>query len=392
MIIAYADCFSGISGDMFLGALIDAGVPLEFIRQELATLGIGNFKITTRKADTSSIGALKVDVAGETEQPYRTWKDIRKLFDGGKVPEKYGNKAKEVFAALAEAEAKIHGCAVEEVHFHEVGAIDAIVDIVGTIIGLEYLNVGHLVCSPIPMPRGWVSCSHGMLPVPAPAVCELLKDVPVYGVEIEQELVTPTGAALIKTLAAEFGPFPSMTVIGVGYGAGSRERSDGRPNTMRLVTGRKEEIAEEQEVEVIETHIDDWSPEGYPYLSELLYNQGALDVVAAPLQMKKGRPGFLLRVVSGLDRSWELKRIILSETSAIGLRYRRENRWTLPREHGLVQTPLGPVRVKKIATPAGDVLSPEYEDCRRLAAEQSVPIRQIYQAVSACTPDDFRKS
>ncbi len=392
MKIAYADCFSGVSGDMFLGALIDAGVDVDFLHRELAGLGLADIDLHIAKSAQPSLQAVKVEVVTGEIQPHRTWKDIRRLLDNSSLNKTYKEKSLLVFAELARAEAKIHGCDVDDIHFHEVGAVDAIVDIVGSVAGLAYLGIERLFCSPLPMPRGWVACGHGVLPVPAPAVCEILKGVPVYGVEVDQELVTPTGAALVKVLSAEFGQFPSMAIAEVGYGAGSRELPDQRPNMLRLVIGEARVTAEEQEVEVIETHIDDWSPEGFPYLVERLYAQGALDVVAAPLLMKKGRPGFLLRVVTGRETAWEIKRLILSETTAIGLRYHTEKRWTLPRQQGVVKTRFGMVRAKKIETPAGTVLSPEYEDCRRKASEQGVPLKEVYASVYQCDVKDFQES
>jgi len=241
------------------------------------------------------------------------------------------------------------------------------------------------------MPRGWVRCAHGLLPLPAPAVCELLQGAPTYGVELEQELVTPTGAALVKGLAASYGPMPPMTMTGVGYGAGSQELRNGQPNLLRLVLGTARTAAEAQEVEVVETHLDDWSPETFPYLSERLFFLGALDVALIPIQMKKGRPGFLLRVISDRAASLAVKECIFSETTAIGLRFRTEQRWTLPRENGTVPTRWGPVRVKKAAIPAGEVLTPEYEDCKRVAVAHGVPIKAVYAEVARAERTDFTK-
>jgi pyridinium-3,5-bisthiocarboxylic acid mononucleotide nickel chelatase len=388
--IAYLDCFSGISGDMLLGALLDAGLPLEALLQDLQRLGLTGFTLERRSVQQGALRGTGLQVALAQEQPQRSWRDIRALLVQGDLAPRVREKALKVFAALAAAEAGVHGCSAEEVHFHEVGAVDALVDIVGACIGLEYFGVSELVTSPLPLARGWVSCAHGLLPLPAPAVCVLLQGVPTHGDDSAQELVTPTGAALAKALSNRFGPFPAMIIEKVGYGAGSRQLPAGRPNLLRLVLGKAAMIEECQEVEVIETHLDDWSPEGYPFLSELLFARGALDVAIAPLQMKKGRPGFLLRVVAAPAAAWELKRCLLTETTAIGLRYRRENRWTLPRETGTVETRWGPLQVKKVATPAGPRVRPEYEDCCRLAREQNLPLADIYAEAARLDPAVFR--
>ena len=304
---AYLDCFSGVSGDMLLGALLDAG--------------------------------------------------------------------------LAEAEASVHGVTADRIHFHEVGAVDAIIDIVGTVAGLHHLGIDRLICSPLPMPRGWANCAHGEIPLPAPAVCRLLQGVPVYGEAIERELVTPTGAALVRELAEDFGPLPPMILEGTGLGAGSMQRPDGRPNLLRLLVGQSVEVTEAQEVEVIETHLDDWNPEYWPHVSERLMTAGALDVSLVPIQMKKGRPGFLLRVIADPAATMPLTTVLFSETSAIGLRRRREQRLTLPREQVNVATPWGDLPGKRIRTPAGEVITPEYEACRAMALAQGIPLDVVYTAV-----------
>jgi pyridinium-3,5-bisthiocarboxylic acid mononucleotide nickel chelatase len=388
--VAYLDCFSGISGDMLLGALLDAGLPQDFLLQELRRLGLAGFTLESRQVRQGALRGIGLHVIVEKEHPHRSWQSIRAMLMESGLTAGVRKKALAVFDTLAVAEARVHGCSAEEVHFHEVGAVDSLVDIVGSCIGLEYFGISELVTSPLPLTRGWVSCAHGLLPLPAPAVCLLLEGVPTYGDDSAQELVTPTGAALAKALSSRFGPFPAMTIDKVGYGAGSRQLSSGRPNLLRVVMGRTATTEECQEVEVIETHLDDWAPEGYPYLSELLFAKGALDVAVAPLQMKKGRPGLLLRVVADPAAAWELKRCLLAETTAIGLRYRRENRWTLPRETGTVQTLWGPLQVKKVTTPAGPRLRPEYEDCCRLARERGLPLADIYAAAARLDPTAFR--
>jgi len=389
--IAYIDCFSGISGDMFLGALLDAGLSLKELQEHLALLDLHGYELVISRKNSGAIAATALTVVSGEKHPHRGLGDIRKIIEKSGLDPDCKDKAIAVFSLLAQAEARVHGTTPEEVHFHEVGAVDALVDIVGAVIGLSLLRINSLSCAPLPMPRGWVECAHGRLPIPAPAVCELLKGVPAYGVALEQELVTPTGAALVVALAGSFGPMPAMRIDSVGYGAGTRELANGQPNLLRLLVGCPLQVAEAQEVEVIETHLDDWSPETFPYLSERLFALGALDVALIPIQMKKGRPGFLLRAICAPAAALAVKECILSETTAIGLRFRSEQRWTLPRETGTVATRWGAVRVKKITTPTGEVLTPEYEDCKRLATEQAIPIKEVYAEVGRADCREFNK-
>ncbi|MHB1183420.1 MAG: nickel pincer cofactor biosynthesis protein LarC [Desulfobulbia bacterium] len=388
--LAYIDCFSGISGDMFLGALLDAGLPEMELRGQLSLLGLDGYTLTVGKKNRGAIAATTLSVESNESHPHRTLGDIRQLITASNLAEPVKATALSIFSLLAEAEAKVHGRPVDTVHFHEVGGVDSIIDIVGAAIGLGALNITHLHCAPLPMPRGWVQCAHGLLPLPAPAVCELLHGVPTYGVELSQELVTPTGAAIVKALATNFGPMPPMTITGIGYGAGRQELANGQPNLLRLVLGTTRIAVEPQEVEVIETHLDDWSPETFPYLSEQLFSLGALDVALIPIQMKKGRPGFLLRVICDRAASLPIKECILSETTAIGLRFRTEQRWTLPREIGTVPTRWGEVKVKKVTTPAGEVLTPEYEDCKRVAIANNLPIKAVYAEVGCAEREKFK--
>lgn len=390
-ICAYADCFSGVSGDMFLGALIDAGLPFDVLQKELSKTNLDGYQLSISDENLCGIHSQKLHVRVDNQQSHRSWKDIKKLIKQSSLDSDIRENSLKIFSTLAQAEAKIHGCPVEKVHFHETGNVDAIVDIVGTAIGFSFLNIKKLITSPLPMPRGFVECAHGRLPVPAPAVCEILNNVPVYGVDYDLEMVTPTGAAIVKALSHEFGPFPSMILHKTGYGAGSHTFPDNHPNCLRLVLGDLKEGNETQIVEVIETNLDDWSPEGFPYLYDRLFDMGALDVNLTPIHMKKGRPGFLLQVLSSPVHAWELKRTLLSETSAIGLRYRQESRWTLPRETGLIETQWGPLQVKKVDTPSGTVLYPEYEDCRRLAEQNNVPLKEVYAKVYGSSPEKFIK-
>ncbi|MFC1523689.1 nickel pincer cofactor biosynthesis protein LarC [Thermodesulfobacteriota bacterium] len=390
MIHCYIDCFSGISGDMFLGALLDAGLEEAALRRELDRLDFTGFSLEIQKTN-DPFRATRVRVTADCEQPHRRLADIELMISASRIAQPVKEKSLQVFRELARAEAHVHGCGIEEVHFHEVGAVDSIVDIVGSAAGVVLLGLDAITCSPLPMPRGWVDCAHGKLPLPAPAVCEILKGVPVYGVEVDQELVTPTGAAIVKTLSDSFGQLPVMAINEVGYGAGSNTFPDNRPNLLRIVLGQARDVREAQKVEVLETHIDDASPEIFPHVCERLLTAGALDVALIPMQMKKGRPGFLLRVICDQVRSVTLQSIIFSETTAIGLRYRTEKRLTLPRESGWVETDLGRIRVKKVETPTGQKLYPEYDDCRQIASEKGFSLRDVYGAVAKATLDDFIK-
>ena len=385
---AYLDCFSGVSGDMLLGALLDAGVPEAYLREVLAGLRLPGVGLAVERRVAQGFVATKVTVAcghaprhGAQHHDHRHLADIAELLAAAALPPQVRDAALAVFTRLAEAEAAVHGTTVDAIHFHEVGAVDAIVDIVGTVAGFAHLHIDRLICSPLPLTRGWVACDHGEIPLPGPAVCRLLAGVPVYGENLEQELVTPTGAALVRELAHGFGPMPPMRLARTGYGAGSLERSDGRPNLLRLLLGQAAEVAEAQEVEVIETHLDDWNPEFWPHVSERLLAAGALDVCLVPIQMKKGRPGFLLRVIGEPATRLAITTVLFSETSTIGLRLRREERMTLPRETVIVATPWGELAAKRIATPAGKIIVPEYEVCRQVAERHGVPLQAVYAAV-----------
>ncbi len=367
---------------MFLGSLLHAGLDQALLLEELSRLDGIDFELTAARELRAGISCRQVTITSPSNQQFRHLEQILTLLDKSRLAPTIVDRAGKVFTRLAEAEAKVHDVELEKIHFHEVGAVDTIVDIVGVLIGLHHLGVEQLICSPLPMGHGLVRCDHGNLPLPAPAVCELLRDVPVYGVDQERELVTPTGAALVTHLADEFGSMPPMTVKKCGYGAGSHRLKHGQPNLLRLLVGQVQRWEESQEVEIIETHLDDWNSEGFPYLCDLLFNQGALDVSLSPMIMKKGRPGQLLRVIADPVHGLELKQIILSETTAIGLRFRREERMTLERETVMIATPWGKIMAKKVQTPKGSVICPEYEACRKVAEKNQIPLSQVYQAVS----------
>ncbi len=383
---AYADCFSGISGDMFLAALVDAGLEEELLRRELEKLAIGPFDLIISTTRPSGIKAARVEISAGADQRFRNLAAILDILHAGALSPIIKKRAETVFRTLAQAEAKVHGLPVDAIHFHEIGAVDTILDVVGVVAGLHHLGIERLVSSPLPWGQGFINCAHGRLPLPAPAVCELLTGIPVYATDLTQELVTPTGAALLTSLCQDFGPMPTMTINTTGYGAGSRELGNGQPNLLRLIIGEeRRESKEAQNVEIIETHLDDWNSEGFPYLCDLLLQQGALDVSLTPMLMKKGRPGQLLRVICPPAQGMLLKQTILSETTAIGLRYRTEARLTLKREQVMVNTPWGKLTAKKVYTPAGPRIYPEYEACRELAASARIPLQEVYNAVTGNT-------
>jgi len=382
MKIAYLDCFSGVSGNMLLGALLDAGLPENSLRASLEDLHLSGWELDIEYQTISGLKACLVRVKSNEQSNHRHLQQIREIIGQSSLAEDVRTQTIAVFTRLAEAEAQVHGSNVEDVHFHEVGAMDALIDIVGVVSGLHALGIHHIVCSALPMPSGWVACAHGNLPLPAPAVCNLLQKIPVYGTSLSQELVTPTGAALVAELAGSFGTMPCMTMGTTGYGAGTMQRKDGRPNMLRIITGQSAETQEAQQVEIIETHLDDWNPELWPHVSEQLMAAGALDVSLTPLLMKKGRPGYLLKIIADLAHAEKLKNLVLTETSSIGLRFHTMNRMTLSREIISVQTPWGQVQAKKIMTPDGQRITPEYDDCRKLARKHNISLQKIFAEVA----------
>jgi len=370
---------------MLLGALLHAGFSKQFLLNELEQLQLPGLHLEINPTVINGISAVKVNVTSSQPQRLRTLPDIQEILEKSHLNSEILEKTLKVFQKLAEAEAKVHNVDIEKVHFHEVGAVDTIVDIVGSIIGLHSLGVRHIICSPLPAGHGFIECEHGILPNPAPATCELLRNIPVYGVNLQQELVTPTGAALLATLADRFDRLPALTIERTGYGAGTQVLTNGQPNVLRLHIGEQLHVTEAQSIEVIETNLDDWSPEGFPYLLDMLFAAGALDVSLTPIHMKKGRPGFKLQVISDPVCSFELKNIILSETSAIGLRYRFENRQTLQRQMVSVTTQWGEIQAKEVNTPAGKVRYPEYEECRKLAEKHRIPLQTVYNEIRNST-------
>jgi len=448
MRIAYLECFSGMSGDMFLGALVDAGVPAQVLEETVTALGVGA-RLETSKALRGGISATKVDVwvAGEKDlpreefwakegvvrtrpereskgpspaqpearhnrhhdrhehhdhehssgagvsragvpaphehQPARGLTEIREIIRKAAISSAAKDTAIAIFEALGSAEAKIHQVPIEQIHFHEVGAVDAIVDIVCAAVGAEALGVDEIVCSPLNVGGGTVECAHGTFPVPAPATVELLKGAPVYSSGVQAELVTPTGAAIVKTLARRFAAFPDMKIERSGFGAGSRQ-FPGFPNVVRLTVGEATSVpvaqTAQEMVTVLEANLDDLNPQVFGYVMDRLLEEGALDAFGMPAQMKKSRPGTLLTVLCKPEDASRLTQLIFAETTTLGVRRREETRKSLARRWENVRTPWGEVRIK-IASMNGTVTNyaPEYEDCRRIAAEHHVPLKTVMQ-------------
>jgi pyridinium-3,5-bisthiocarboxylic acid mononucleotide nickel chelatase len=386
--IAYFDCFSGISGDMVLGALVDAGADLREIEAGLRGLGLENWSISAEKVQRGAIFATHVKVKSGEEHHHRGLSVILKRIEGAILAPRVAARATKIFERLAAAEAKVHNIEVERVHFHEVGAVDSILDIVGSAIGFELLGIDEFACSRFDVGGGQVKTAHGVLPVPAPATAELLRGAPTYSSGIERELVTPTGAAIATTLATRYSEIPAMTLRTIGYGAGSADLKE-KANVMRLLIGdsaaSEAEVGErwDSPVTVIETNLDDMSPQIYGYFAERALAAGALDVFSTPVQMKKNRPGQLVTLLSEPENVTPLIDLIFSETTTIGVRTYDVRRKTLNREFVPVETPLGSVRMK-VSRMNGTILNatPEYEDCQKIAAERGVPLKQVIAAAS----------
>ena len=387
----YFDCFAGVSGDMIIGAQLDLGVDMESLRGQLASLGLEGYEITRRRVERSGIAATKFDVVvDETNQPARTLAEIRAIIVGSSASDHVKNQSIRTFERLAEAEAHVHGTTPDKVHFHEVGAVDSIIDVVGAMIGFELLGVTRFFCSPLRLGSGMVETQHGRLPLPAPATAELLRGVPVYAGELEGEFVTPTGAAIVATLCEAFGPLVPMRVTGAGYGGGSRNPK-GFPNALRLMIGEVEDAetqsrvcASYETIFVIETNIDDMNPQVYGFAMERAFALGALDVFLTPVQMKKDRPGTLLTILSKPETGDAMIEMLLSETTTLGVRHYEAKRRVLERTIVTVETPYGSVRIK-VARDGERTLhfQPEYEDCARLALAAQAPFLEVHKAATA---------
>lgn len=384
--VAYFDCFSGISGDMVLGALVDAGAELRAIEAELRKLGLDGWKISAEKVKRHALVATQVRVETGEHHHHRGLPEILGMIDQAQLAPRAAERSKKIFTRLGEAEARVHALPVEKVHFHEVGAVDSIVDIVGAAVGFELLGIDEFACSAFDVGAGKVKTEHGLLPVPAPATVELLRGAPVYSSGIECELVTPTGAAIATSLATRYAEIPRITLRHIGYGAGVAMITE-KPNVLRLVIGEsaENEAGEywDAPVTVIETNVDDMSPQVYGYFVERALDAGALDVFSTPAQMKKNRPGLLVTLLCEPSDVTRLIDLLFRETTTIGVRTHEVRRKTLDRKVVSVKTPFGEVRMK-VSHLDGSVLNatPEYDDCQRIAAERGVPLKQVIAAAS----------
>jgi pyridinium-3,5-bisthiocarboxylic acid mononucleotide nickel chelatase len=387
MRIAYGDLIGGLSGDMFVAALLDLGLPLNRVWSELRKIPTLKFDLKSAKKLVHSIRATQFQVICAKNESPRSWKQIRDLIKRSKLGTEIKTTGLEIFTCLAEAEAKIHGVALDEVHFHEVGATDSIVDIMAAAIGIHELGIDGLQFSRIPLGQGVTRSQHGPLPVPGPATLELLKGLPVFGVDIDSETVTPTGGALVRALGKSFGIQPEMTIDKIGYGTGQKEFPT-RPNLFRLVLGESSAGWQQEEMLVIETNIDDMNPQFYDHVMERLFEAGALDVFLAPIQMKKNRPGTLLRVIAEPRDREKLARIIFQETSTIGIRWHPIGRIILKRESKRVKTRYGEVGVKIVEQPDGRKrVMPEYDDIKRIATTRKLPIKRIHDEMMRIVGD-----
>jgi uncharacterized protein (TIGR00299 family) protein len=386
--IAYFDCFSGISGDMTLGAFFDLGVPVEWLKDRLETLPLTGFEVLVKTVSRNGIQAKSVEVRVTDDTTSRHYEDIKSIIEKSPLSPEVKQRSLDIFERIADAEALIHGCPREKVHFHEVGGIDALVDIVGTALCVDYLKIGSVIASQIPVGRGFVTCQHGVLPVPAPATLGILKGVPVYGTKIPHELVTPTGAAIIATLAESFEEMPDMIIEKIGYGAGKR-KLESQPNLLRIILGTEITNSEKgigkyqtDQIVILETCIDDMNPEIFGFLMERLFEKGALDVYWIPIFMKKNRPATMVQVLCPENCREALMACILSESSSLGVRYYHAKRRMLGRERIMVKTVYGEIAAKRITELDGSArIVPEYEICKKIALEKNLPLRVIYDTI-----------
>jgi len=384
--LAYFDCHSGISGDMTLAALIDAGAELEKLNDALGSLGLPGLKLQATQVKKAGYRATQVSVLHQPEHGHRHLHHIVKLIETSVLSDRQKALALRIFRRLAEAEAHVHGTTIEKVHFHEVGAADSIADIVGTAVALDLLGIQRVVASPVVVGHGTVRIAHGLCSVPAPATAELLRGIPIAQADVEGELTTPTGAAILAALAEGFGPLPAMVIEQVGCGAGQKDLPD-RANVLRVLVGRSRQPAAApagtitDQVCLLETNLDDVSSELIGYCLSRLWEAGALDVYTTAIQMKKGRPGVLLSVLCRPDDAPTMEEIIFAETSTLGIRRSLADRHILPRQSCTVQTTFGPVEGKvAMLVDGAKRFSPEYESCRAIAAEQKLPLRVVYEA------------
>jgi uncharacterized protein (TIGR00299 family) protein len=388
MKVAYFDCFSGASGDMILGALLDAGLPLESLTGELSKLGLSHYNVGKTDVVKNGISASRAMVHVEQDHHrhhHRRLADITAIIEKSSLASDIKTDSLKIFKRLAEAEAKVHNTTPENIHFHEVGAVDAIIDVVGGVIGIHAMGIDTIICSPLHTGCGTVQCAHGTLPVPAPATAELIRGKPIYATGVQGELLTPTGAAILTTLAQQFGPLPQMTIEGIGYGAGAADRS--LSNLLRVFIGSTPESDQTFAVEqtaIIETTIDDMNPQIYDYLMEKVLQKGALDIFCTTVQMKKNRRGTLVTILCKPEMVSSLAQLLFRETTTIGLRWRLDNRFTLARDFMVAETRFGRIACK-VAIQGDKIINvmPEYEACKLAAIEHNIPLKTVLEEVSA---------
>ena len=382
MKIAYLDCMSGIAGDMTLGALVDLGVDLAAVQAGIDSLGLPSCKLVTEEVKRHGFRATNLTVQHEPEHAHRHLHHITDMIDGSSLTDAQKQLARDIFTNLAEAEAKVHGSTLKKVHFHEVGAVDSIADIVGAAIAFDLLGVDAVVSSPIPTGHGFIKIAHGRVSVPAPATAELLKGIPLASCDVEAELTTPTGAAIVKTLAKSFGPLPAMTIEKIGIGAGDKDFKE-QGNVLRIIVGESDSIGLVDQVEVLETNLDDSTGEIVGHTVSALLNAGALDVYTTPIQMKKNRPATKLTILCSAEKRSELEAIVFRETTTLGIRRWSARRSILAREADSVETPWGAIAGKRITGPDGRVrFSPEYDACAAAATKANVPVQQIMRVAA----------
>lgn len=387
MKIAYFDCFSGISGDMTVGALLDAGLKIETLEKELKKLGLSGYQLEVNKVTKKGISATKFKVKIKEEGVERRFKDILTILEESKLDEEIKKETKKIFFNIAKAESKIHQKDIDKIHFHEIGGLDSIIDITSAVIGIKTLGIDEIYSSALPVGKGFVKCAHGVIPVPAPATLELLKNIPTYSGGIESEMITPTGAAIISTLAKSFGKRPLMKIERIGYGAGEKEFTI--PNLLRVCIGEKtlkdENLKDDyvsDEVVLIETNIDDMNPEFYDYIMDQLFSQGALDVFLTPIQMKKNRPAHMLSIIVYEQNLKEILEVLFSESTTLGVRVREIKRLRLNQQNFMAETKYGKIKVK-VGMFKGEIknIAPEYEDCKKMAKQHQVPLKEVYEEV-----------
>ncbi len=387
--ILYLDMMAGIAGDMFLGALVDLGVPETWLKEKLSAV-LDGFDLRTEIVFRHHLRAVNLYVDVTDHVTHRHYTNIREMIESADLPDPVRANALTAFKHIAQAEARIHGKDIETVHFHEIGGIDSLVDIIGSFLALDYLGVDQVAATPVPLGSGTIECAHGTIPVPVPATVAILKGLEVKGSDATTEIVTPTGAAIVATLAPQFGAMPDMQIEKVGYGAGKRDIGASVPNLLRLVLGRPgavkhsgENILSDQ-VHVLYANVDDMTPESLGFVMDRLLDKGALDVSFTPAFMKKNRPGTCIEVICHKDQLGVLSELLFSETTTIGIRYHSCDRMILRRESVVVATSMGRVNAKKVTAPNGQVrIVPEYDACQRIAQEQALPFYQVYERILA---------